>query len=67
MISTISVKPNKRSTGSATISVNPSRHNSRANVSGEEDRNSDNSQGEIYLRKGKTARHSSKGQKSKNT
>ena len=55
-MSTISVKPNKRSTGSATINVNPSRHNSRAN-----------SQGEIDLRKGKRARHSSKGQKSKNT
>ena len=64
-VGTISVNPNKKSTGVATISVNPARHTSRTNASGEEDINSDSSQGEIDMRKTKRKRHSSKCQKSK--
>ena len=40
-VATISVNPNKRFTGAATINVNPVRHTSRADISGEENRNSD--------------------------
>ena len=35
-VATTSVNPNKKSAGAATISVNPVRHTSRANASGEE-------------------------------
>ena len=64
-VGTISVNPNKKSTGVATISVNPARHTSRTNASGEEDINSDSSQGQIDMRKTKRKRLSSKCQKSK--
>ena len=33
-VATISINPNMRSTGSATISINPARHTSKANASG---------------------------------
>ena len=33
-VATISVNSNKRSTGAATISINPARHTSKANASG---------------------------------
>ena len=62
---TISVNPNKKSTGAATISVNPVQHTSRANASGEENRNSDSSQGDTDMRKAKRKSLSSKCQKSK--
>ena len=53
-VASISVNPNKKSTGAATISVNSVRHTSRANASGEENRNSDSSsQGETNTRKAK--------------
>ena len=52
-VATISVNPDKRSTGAATISVNLARHTSRAYPSGEEDRNSDSSQGEADMTKSK--------------
>ena len=64
-VATISVNPNKKSTGTATISVNPVRHTPRANASGEENRNSDSSQGETDKKKAKRKRISSKSQKSK--
>ena len=48
---TISVNPNKKSKGAVTISVNPDRHTSRANASGEENRNSDSSQGDTDMGK----------------
>ena len=52
-------------TGAATISNNPARHTSRANASGEEDRNSDSGQGKTDMRKAKRKCLSSKFQKSK--
>ena len=62
---TISLSPNKRSTGAAIIIVNPPRHTSRANDIGDEDRNSDSSQGETDMRNAKTKCVSSKRQKCK--
>ena len=63
---TISVNPNKKSTGAATICINPARHTTwRANDRGEEDKNSDSSQGENDMRKAKRKHLSSKCQKSK--
>ena len=64
-VATTSVNPNKKSIGAATISVNPVRHTSRANASGEENRSSDSSQGETDMRKAKRKHLSSKCQKSK--
>ena len=64
-VATISVNPNKMSTGAATISVNPVRHTSRANASGEENRNSGSSQVETDMGKAKRNHLSSKCQKSK--
>ena len=64
-VARISVNPNKKSTGGATISINPARHTSRANASGEDDINSDNSQGETDMCKAKRKHLSSKRQKSK--
>ena len=64
-VAAISVSPNKKSTGAATISVNPVRQTSRANVSAEENRNSDSSQGEADKKKAKWKRRSSKCQNSK--
>ena len=61
----LSVNQNKRSTGATTISVNPNRHTSRANASGEEDIDSDSSQGKLNMRKAKRKCLSSKCQKSK--
>ena len=65
-VATISINPNKKSTGAATICINPARHTtSRANDSGEEDKNSDSSQGEHDMRKAKRKHLSSICQKSK--
>ena len=60
-VATISVNPNMKSTGAATINVNRARHTWRVNTSGEEDKNSDSGQGETDIRK----RLSSTCQKSK--
>lgn len=65
-VATVSINSNKRSKVAATISVNPARHTSRTNVSGEEDRNSYSSQlGWNCMRKAKQKCLSSKCQKSK--
>ena len=64
-VAIISINPNKKSTGAATISFNPARHTSKAIASGEEDINSDGSQGETDTRKAKRKHLSSKCQKSK--
>ena len=50
---TISVNPNTKFTRAPTICVKPARHTSKANTSGKEDRNSDNSLGETDTRKAK--------------
>ena len=50
-VSELRGNPNKKSTGTTTISVNSARHTSRANVSGEENKNSDSSEGENDTRK----------------
>ena len=52
-VSELRGSPNKKSTGTTTISVNYARHTSRANVSGEENKNSDSSEGENDMRKAK--------------
>ena len=64
-VATTSSKPNKRSTGANTVRVNSTRHTSRTNVSGEEDSNSDSSQGETDMRKTKRKRLLFKCQRSK--
>ena len=64
-VATVSINPNKKSIGAATINVNYVRHTSRANASEEENRNSDSSQGETDMRKAKRKHLSSKCQKSK--
>ena len=64
-VAAVSVNPNKKYAGAATINVNPVRHTSRANSSGDENRNSDSSQGETDMRKVKRKRLSSKFQESK--
>ena len=65
MVATISISPNKKSTGAATISINPVRHTSRANACREENRNSVSSQCETDVRKAKRKHLSSKCQKNK--
>ena len=65
MVATISVNPNKKSTGAATISIKPVRHSSKANACGVDNRNSDCSQGDTDMRKAKRKCLSSKCQKSK--
>ena len=64
-VAKISVNPIKRCTGAAAISVNLVRHTSRANASGEEDRNSESSQYETDMRKSKRKRLSYKCKKNK--
>ena len=63
-VATVSINPNKKSTGTATISFNPARNTSKANASGEEDRNSDSGQAETDMRKAKRKCLSSNFQKS---
>ena len=66
-VATVSVNPSNKSVGAATISVNPARQTPQGPMPVERRIKSDSSQGETDMQKAKRKRLSSKCQKSKHT
>ena len=66
-VATVSVNPSNKSVGAATVSVNPARQTPQGPMPVERRIKSDSSQGETDMQKAKRKRLSSKCQKSKHT